>query len=133
MRLSIIFFMIIVFCTADNAQQIEVNPMLGFSKGGAAYSLSDKKIYLSWEDRETTEKFIHELGHHIWFYGDVDTLAFIESVKEFGWSWTTIREQFAYYHCDYWIGLRWNPEADSIFYKFYNKQPKWKPKGVTNE
>ncbi len=117
----LVVIIMIVFSPHTNAQQIETNPILGFTKGEAAYNITEKKIYLHWQDVEAVNKFLHELGHHIWYYGGVDTITFKESVEVFEWTNAEIIEQFAHYHCDYWMGLRWNSEADSIFYKFYNR------------
>jgi len=106
--------------TMSYPQVIVNSPVLNFSGGGAAYSVNSTEIFMSDEDRNSIvlHKFLHELGHHIWYSGKVDTVAY----KEYYKSSENIWEDFANDHYFYFMGWLNKKQLNyRIFLEFYNK------------
>lgn len=80
------------------------------------YNATKKEISLSGGNPNVLKQFLHELGHHIWFYGGVDTLEYKKMFTD-----NNIWERFANEHYYYFLD-----ETDyyhkEIFDKFYNKE-----------
>ena len=79
------------------------------------YNVNKKEISLSGGNPNILKQFLHELGHHVWFYGGVDTVAYRETFKD-----ENIWERFATEHYNYFLGETdyYNKE---VFDKFYNR------------
>ena len=82
------------------------------------YNVIKKEINLSGGNPNILKQFLHELGHHIWFYGGIDTIAYKEIFKG-----DNIWERFANEHYYYFLN-----ETDyihkKIFDDFYNRENK---------
>jgi hypothetical protein len=103
----------ICFCIPINAQQI-----ITLSHFQPHYNITDKTISLDGGELNILKQFLHELGHHIWFYGGIDTVAYKQIYKD-----DSVQERFAWEH--YWY---FTEQTDNyhkkIFDNFYNKESK---------
>jgi len=101
----------LIFLTTAYSQQV-----VNLSHFQPYYDVTAKEITIKGGDTNTLKYFLHELGHHIWFYGDIDTTAYKEKYSEFG----NIRELFAHEHYYYFMGdaMEYSKE---VFDKFYNR------------
>ena len=103
----------ITFLTTAYSQQI-----VNYSHFQPYYNVDKKEITLSGGNPDVLRHFLHELGHHIWFYGGVDTAAFREDNN---WYWGDIKELFAHEHYYYFIGEAMSNNR-KIFDEFYNRK-----------
>jgi hypothetical protein len=113
------YLLVVLFSVIVNAQTIVNSPQLSMTGGSAAYSTGIKEIWLNADDKNSlaVERVLHELGHHIWFHGGVDTVAYKNRYND-GDVW----EAFANDHVYYLLGwLNKNELNYQIFYEFYNR------------
>ena len=127
--LVMLFFATIILSTSIMAQTIGVKKnIVDTSKYGetfsapSAYDPLTKTIYLNYYDYDykTAKMILHEIGHHIWFYGGIDTTAILADLKGEYFSHAEILELFAEQHWRYFFNDA-SPAFHNIFYQFYNR------------
>lgn len=128
MNIKLILFLFCITTTFPQTIEIE-KKMPDTSNFGikleaeGVYNPSTKIIGLSenYYDMDAVHSFIHELGHHIWYYGGIDTTTIIFSLESSYFSHNDILELFAEQHWKYF----WNqayPAFKKIFDEFYNRR-----------
>ena len=127
--LPVILFFALIMLMPIKAQTIEYKKNIVDSvKYGidltvkGAYDIQDKKILLSddWIDAGTIKVFLHELGHHIWFNGGIDTTAILNDLAGDYFTKAEIMELFADQHYRYFFSDA-SPAFHNIFEAFYNR------------
>lgn len=93
----------------------------------SAYEPLTKIIYLNKYDYnyKLTKMILHELGHHIWFYGGIDTTAILADLVGEYFTKAEVIEMFADQHWRYFFNDA-SPAFRNIFYEFYNRENKSK-------
>jgi len=128
-ELPVILFFVLIMLMPIKAQTIEYKKNIVDSiKYGVdltvkgAYRLSESKILLdeSWIDAGSIKVFLHELGHHIWFNGGIDTTAILNDLAGQYFSRVEIMELFADQHLKYFFN-DCAPAFHNIFEAFYNR------------
>lgn len=127
-NLVILFFALIMLMPIK-AQTIELRKNIvdsvkygeSFSARGA-YDFNEKKILIlkDYYDYDLMRIFLHELGHHIWHYGDIDTTAILNNLEGEYFSKVEVKELFADQHWRYFFGDA-SPAFHNIFEAFYNR------------
>ena len=107
---TVILILFLVFTV--NAQQI-----VNLSHFQPHYNVDKKEISLSGGNPNVLKQFLHELGHHIWFYGGVDTTEF----KKRFYMFDNIPELFANEHYEYFVDKTCFPYSEALFDRFYNR------------
>ena len=111
------------------AQQIQIKDQIADTSNfgeklhvGGCYDSDTKLITIEKYsyDKDAIHIFIHELGHHIWSYGGVDTTAILNDLKGDYFTRSEIMELFAEEHWRYFWGQA-NPAFKKIFDRFYNR------------
>lgn len=129
MSIKLVLFFLAVALNV-NAQTIELRENIvdsvkygqSFSIRGM-YNVQDKKIMILEEyyDYNLMKIFLHELGHHIWFYGGIDTTAIFNDLAGEYFSNAEVKELFADQHWRYFFGDA-SPAFRYIFEAFYNRK-----------
>ena len=128
-NLVILFFAVMSNTILVNGQGIEYKKNIADSvKYGVelavkgAYNAQEQKILLSsdWIDAGSIKVFLHELGHHIWFNGGIDTVAILNDLAGEYFTDIEIIELFADQHYRYFFNDA-SPAFRNIFEAFYNR------------
>lgn len=127
--LRVILFFALIMLMPIKAQTIEYKKNIVDSvKYGidltvkGAYRPSDSKILLDegWIDAMSIRVFLHELGHHIWYNGNIDTTAILNDLAGQYFNIAEVKELFAEQHLKYFFN-DCAPAFHNIFEAFYNR------------
>ena len=125
----VILFFALIMLVPIKAQTIELKKNIVDSvKYGeqmivkGAYDIDAKKILIQQDyyDYTLMKIFLHELGHHIWFNGGVDTTAILNDLAGNYLTTAEVKELFAEQHWKYFFGDA-SPAFHNIFEAFYNR------------
>ena len=128
-ELPVILFFALIMLMPIKAQTIELKKNIVDSvKYGesfyvkGAYDMDKKNILIQegYYDYDLMRIFLHELGHHIWFYGGIDTTAILNNLAGEYFSKAEVMELFADQHWKYFFGDA-SPAFHNIFEAFYNR------------
>lgn len=124
----VMLFFVLILTTFINAQTIEYKKNIadtikfGYEQDvKGAYNLGDATILLNkdWVDAPSIRIFLHELGHHIWFNGGIDTTAILNLAGDY-LTRIDVMELFAEQHVKYFFNEA-APAFRNIFDAFYNR------------
>lgn len=128
-ELPVILFFALIMLMPIKAQTIEYKKNIVDSvKYGidltvkGAYDTQSQKILLndSWVDAGSIRIFLHELGHHLWYNGDIDTTAILNDLAGQYFNVAEVKELFAEQHMKYFFN-DCAPAFHNIFEAFYNR------------
>ena len=94
---------------------IEVEPKGAYNIGKQIIKLQE-----NWVDARSVHVLLHELGHHLWYYGGIDTTMILLDLTGEYFNRSDVLELFAEEHWKYFFNDA-APKFKEIFDDFYNR------------